>query len=133
MATKNEQITRIMNGLKCSEQEAQEIYEYDCAIDKAKVKDRLEHDISLEAEKVAQKFAHTGTKKPTVYQFNQKRERKANPTKGGIIAEIAEFLEEISAFAAESVEITNKERQIAFKIGEDAFELTLVQKRKPKS
>lgn len=134
MATAREQmVQRIMNGLKCTEAEAVEIYEYDCAIDKAKVKDRLEHDISLEAEKVAQKFAHTGTKKPTVYQFNQKRERKANPTKGGIIAEIAEFLEEISAFAAESVEITNKERQIAFKIGEDAFELTLVQKRKPKS
>lgn len=132
MATKNEQITRIMNGLKCSEQEAQEIYEYDCAIDKAKVKDRLEHDISLEAEKIAQKFAHTGTKKPTVYQFN-KRERKENATKAGIIAEIAKFLEEMSDFATESVEITNKERQIAFKIGENAFEITLVQKRKPKS
>lgn len=132
MATKNEQITRIMNGLKCSEQEAQEIYEYDCAIDKAKVKDRLEYDISLEAEKIAQKFAHTGTKKPTVYQFN-KRERKENTTKAGIIAEIAKFLEEMSDFATESVEITNKERQIAFKIGENAFELTLVQKRKPKS
>jgi hypothetical protein len=26
----------------------------------------------------------------------------------------------------------NKERQIAFKIGEDNYELTLVQKRKPK-
>ena len=132
MAVKNEQITRIMNGLKCSEQEAQEIYEYDCAIDKAKVKDRLEHDISLEAEKIAQKFAHTGTKKPTVYQFN-KRERKENVTKAGIIAEIAKFLEEMSDFATESVEITNKERQIAFKIGENAFEITLVQKRKPKS
>lgn len=132
MAVKNEQITRIMNGLKCSEQEAQEIYEYDCAIDKAKVKDRLEYDISLEAEKIAQKFAHTGTKKPTVYQFN-KRERKENATKAGIIAEIAKFLEEMSDFATESVEITNKERQIAFKIGENAFEITLVQKRKPKS
>ena len=132
MAVKNEQITRIMNGLKCSEQEAQEIYEYDCAIDKAKVKDRLEYDISLEAEKIAQKFAHTGTKKPTIYQFN-KRERKENATKAGIIAEIAKFLEEMSDFATESVEITNKERQIAFKIGENAFEITLVQKRKPKS
>ena len=46
---------------------------------------------------------------------------------------IAKFLEEMSDFATESVEITNKERQIAFKIGENAFELTLVQKRKPKS
>jgi hypothetical protein len=30
------------------------------------------------------------------------------------------------------VEITNKERQIALKVGENAFEITLVQKRKPK-
>ena len=71
-------------------------------------------------------------KRPTVYDF-KKRERKANPTTGGIIAELAKFLSDSSEFATESVEITNKERQIAFKIGEDAFELTLVQKRKPKN
>ena len=130
-ATKAEMIQRIMNGLKCSEAEANEIYEYDCAVDKAKVKDRLEHDISAEAEKLAKKFAHTGTK-TTVYQFS-KRERKENATKAGIIAEIASFLKENSEFAVELVEITNKERQIAFKIGEDAYELTLVQKRKPKN
>ena len=84
-------------------------------------------------EKMAKKFANAREKrKPTVYQF-QKRERKANPTKGGIIAELAKFLEENSEFAVENVEITNKERQIAFKIGENAFELTLTQKRKPKT
>ena len=33
----------------------------------------------------------------------------------------------------ENLEITNKERQIAFKIGENSFEITLIQKRKPKS
>jgi hypothetical protein len=32
----------------------------------------------------------------------------------------------------EMVNITNAERQIAFKIGENDFELTLVQKRKSK-
>jgi hypothetical protein len=31
-----------------------------------------------------------------------------------------------------SVEITNKTRQIAFKIGEDDYEITLIAKRKPK-
>ena len=74
----------------------------------------------------------TERKKPTVYDFS-KRERKANPTKGGIISELHKFLVEMSEFATESVEITNKERQIAFKIGEDAYELTLIAKRKPKS
>jgi hypothetical protein len=42
-------------------------------------------------------------------------------------------LSENSGFAVENAEITNKERQIAFQIGEDKFELTLVQKRKPKN
>ena len=50
----------------------------------------------------------------------------------GIIAELAKFLTENSENACENVEITNKERQIAFKIGENAYELTLIQKRKPK-
>ena len=82
---------------------------------------------------MAKKFANAGTRKaPTAYKFSQ-RERKANPTKGAIIAEIAKFLEENSENACENVEITNKERQIAFKIGENAYELTLVQKRKPKN
>lgn len=82
--------------------------------------------------KVAQKFAHAGTRKaPTVYQFKP-RQRKPNATKGGIIAELAEFMEKHSAFSVTDLIITNKERQISFKIGEDTFELTLVQKRKPK-
>jgi hypothetical protein len=42
-------------------------------------------------------------------------------------------LQDSSENACVDVEITNKERQIAFKIGENAYELTLVQKRKPKA
>jgi hypothetical protein len=41
-------------------------------------------------------------------------------------------LEETSENACENVTITNAERQISFKIGENDYELTLVQKRKPK-
>jgi hypothetical protein len=37
-----------------------------------------------------------------------------------------------SEFATENVEITNKERQISFSIGDQKYELTLVQKRAPK-
>ena len=43
------------------------------------------------------------------------------------------LLAENSENACKNVEITNKERQIAFQIGENNYELTLVQKRKPKS
>lgn len=118
-----------MKVLGVSADEADQILECDKEIDRGK---RMEFDLDPATEKMAKKFANVTERKPTVYNFN-KRERKANPTKGGIIAELATFLTENSEFATENVEITNKERQIAFKIGDDSFELTLVQKRKPKN
>lgn len=130
MSKDTEQLDRIMHGLKCSPEEAQKILAYDKAVDRG---EKTEHDLPQDKLEVARKFAHTGTRKaPTVYKFT-KRERKPNATKAGIIAELFTFLSENSDFAVENAEITNKERQIAFKIGEDSFELTLVQKRKPKT
>ena len=130
MSKDTEQLDRIMHGLKCSPEEAQEILAYDKAVDRG---EKTEHDLPQDKLEVARKFAHTRTRKaPTVYKFT-KRERKPNATKAGIIAELFTFLSENSDFAVENAEITNKERQIAFKIGEDSFELTLVQKRKPKT
>lgn len=85
-----------------------------------------------ERDKVAQTFTKTGTRKqPTNYKFSS-RQRKPNATKAGIVEELKRFLAENSEFSTENVQITNKERQIAFQVGEDSFELTLVQKRKPK-
>lgn len=132
--TKNEeaQILRIQEGLKCSRDEALEIFEYDRKVDKATVKERLEHDLAADVEKEALKMTKCLDRKQTVYNFD-KRERKANPTKGGIIVELAEFIQKNSQFDTANVEITNKERMIAFSIGDDKFEITLTQKRKPKS
>lgn len=123
------QVEKLMRVLDISAEEAQEVIAYDKAIDKG---EKTEHDLTAEQQKVVKEYTKAGTKKaPTVYDF-KKRERKANPTKSGIIAELAQFLAENSEYATENVEITNKERQIAFKIGEECYELTLVQKRKPK-
>ena len=47
-----------------------------------------------------------------------------------VIDEIFKFLCGNEAISAENLQILNKERQIAFKIGEKSFELTLTQKRK---
>nr|DAN98389.1 MAG TPA: hypothetical protein [Caudoviricetes sp.] len=110
------------------EQEA-ELLAYDKAVEADK---KTEYDLPPDKAKIAQKFAHAGTRKaPTAYKFTP-RQRKPNATKGGIIAELAEFLEKNSQFSIADLSITNKERQIAFSIGGDSFELTLVQKRKPK-
>ena len=118
------QIERIMNGLKCSREEAEQILADDKAIDRG---ERMSFDLDKETEKQAKKWANTGTR--AVSSEKTERKRKENPTKATIIAEIANFLTEKGY---EMVEITNKERQIALKVGENAFELTLVQKRTSK-
>lgn len=127
------QISRIMQGLKCDRSEALAIYEADKAIDR---EERLPFDLPIEKEKEAKKMANVTERKrkaPTVYNFDtSQKKRKENPTKAGIIAEIAKFLQEQSENACENVTITNPERQIAFTIGDNSYEFTLVQKRKPK-
>ena len=123
---------KIMRILGVDEAGAEEILAADKAIDRG---ERVDFDLDPETEKMAKKMANAGTrKKPTVYNFDtSKRQRKENPTKAGISAELAKFLAEQSENACENVNITNKERQIAFTVGENSYELTLVQKRKPKN
>ena len=113
-----------MRLLKCSEDEAKQIIADDKAIDRG---ERMAFDLSKEEEKQAMKYANTGTRKTS--ETKTERKRKENPTKGAVITEIAKFLAENGY---EMVNVTNAERQIAFKIGENDYELTLVQKRKPK-
>jgi hypothetical protein len=124
---------RIMEALRCSEEEAEQIMADDKKIDRG---EKMPFDLDDEHEKVARKYTKIGTRKaPTVYKLDNeggKRSRKENPTKSSIISELAKFLQNDSENACVDVEITNKERQIAFKIGENSYELTLVQKRKPK-
>lgn len=121
------QVQKIMRLLQCSEEEAKQVIADDKAIDRG---ERMSFDLSPEEEKKAKKMANTGTRKSTKDTGEKVvKKRKENPTKASVIAEISQFLKENGY---ENVEITNVERQIAFKIGENDFELTLVQKRKPK-
>lgn len=102
---------------------------YDKAVEHG---EKTEYDATPDQLKVERLMSRTGTRKvPIGYKFTQ-RQRKPNATKGGIIAELADFLEKNSQFSVENVVITNKERQITFQIGENKFELTLVQKRTSK-
>lgn len=114
--------------LGMSDKEIAEMYADDDDVDKGI---EMPWDLSKEEHKKAMKQANSDEHKKSTTPI--KRERKSNPTKAGIIAEIATFLTENSEFATENVEITNKERMIAFKIGEERYEITLIQKRKPKT
>lgn len=116
---------KLIRTLGCTEEEALDIIASDKAIDQGK---RVEFDLDPEREKMAKKMANAGTKKPTVYKFDTKdKKRKENPTKAGIIQYLFECLTDY-----DNVVIGNKERQITFSTGGENYELTLVQKRKPK-
>ena len=120
-------IDELVDLLGCSMVEAQQIIEDDKKIDKG---ERVAFDLSKEDEKKALKLSNVKEhKKPAVYKF-EKRERKADTTKEGVIEQIANFLQENGY---ENVEITNKSKLIAFKIGEDNYEFNLIRKRKPKN
>lgn len=125
--SETEMLTRIMNGLKCSEDEAREILAYDKAVEHD---EKTPYDLTPEQMRIARQAARV-SRKPTIYKLN-KRTRKPNATKGTIIAAVAEWLNATEIFSAENIEITNKERQIKFSSAGEVFELTLVQKRKPK-
>ena len=122
-----------MRKLGFTDEEIEDVIKADDAIDHG---EKVDFDLDPEKEKEAKKYIKSGTRKaPVNYQLDNtggKRSRKENPTKNAIITEIAKFLEETSENACENVVIVNKERQIAFTIGENSYELTLVQKRKPK-
>lgn len=122
-----------MEKLGFSKEEITDILKSDAEIDHgAKL-----FELDPEKEKVAKEARHCGTRKaPTVYKLDNtdgKRSKKENTTKAAIIAELATFLAENSVNSCENVEITNKERMIAFVCGENSYELTLIQKRKPKN
>jgi hypothetical protein len=119
------QLERIMKNLKCTKEEAEEILAEDKRIDRG---EKVDFDLSEEEHRKAMKNANAGTRKTE--EAKTARKARENPTKEGVIAEIAEFLAENGY---NSVEITNKTRSIMFKIGEDAYEITLIAKRKPKS
>ena len=120
-----EQLARIKAGLKCTDAEAAEILAYDKAVDHGEA---TPHDLTPAQNKVAQSYAHTGTRKPTVYKFTQ-RERKPNEPKRELIAAIEEMLT-YSDIQAENVVITNPERQIDFEFQGVRYRVVLSAPRK---
>lgn len=121
-------ISQLMATLNCSREEALDVLRADAEIDGGK---RVEFDLSKEEEKRAKKYANVDThKKPINFK---PRERKPNELKEKIVAEIAEILTKNANFEAKNVEITNKNRMIAFESEGKRFELMLVEKRPPKN
>lgn len=121
-------IAEMMKKLDLSREEVLEMMEYDDEVEHAGKK-RLEHDLTEEQEKTAKKYTQTtATKKPMVLG-KAKRERKPDEEKEAIIADLAQFL---GKNVAESVEITNKSREIVFKVGKSTYKMQISRNREPK-
>lgn len=122
MAKDADQLHRIMTNLKCTEEEAVEILAYDKAIDHG---EKTPHDLTPAQNKVAQSYARTGTRKPTVYKFD-KKERKPNEPK----RELIQLLDDALCDFVDDVTVTNPERQIDFIYNDVKYRIVLSAPRK---
>jgi hypothetical protein len=120
----NDAVERLMRGGHYSLEEATQIAIDDWRIDHG---DRCEWEPTVEEEKAMRKATKVvGERKKSATPV--KRERKEDAVKQELIALLAEAL---GAYG-EDVVVTNKERMIAFNVGEDSFEVMLTKKRKAK-
>ena len=123
-------IQSTMKTLDLTREEAIEMWCDDHDIDMGKAK---EFDLDPEKQKVVKQMTKAGGKARATE--SKPRERKPNEEKREIIKYLAYSLGECDKFSenfAESVETVNVEREITFKIGENAYSLTLTLHRKPK-
>ena len=123
-------IQSTMKTLDLTREEALEMWCDDHDIDMGKAK---EFDLDPEKQKVVKQMTKAGGKARATE--NKPRERKPNEEKRESIKYLAYSLGECDKFGenfAESVETVNVEREITFKIGENAYSLTLTLHRKPK-
>ena len=114
----NAEVQKIMKALGLTEQEAKEMLESDRKIDKG---EKL-FELTPEQEKASKKARSTGTKKPTVYNFDTaKKKRKECPDKQHLVNLLAEAL----GAECQKIEITNKERELTFEFNGTGYRLTL--------
>lgn len=123
----DEAVERLMRGGHYSLEEATQIAIDDWRIDHG---DRCEWEPTVEEEKAMRKATKVvGERKKSATPV--KRERKEDEVKQALINLLAAALGEGDLDVADIV-VTNKERMIAFNVGDDSFEVMLTKKRKAK-
>lgn len=124
--TREQLIEKNMRALRISYEEAAELVDDDLAIDRG---ERLDWEPTVEEEKAMRKATKiVGERKKSTEPV--KRERKEDMVKQVLINLIAAALK--GGTDVDNVEITNKERMIAFTVGDENFEIMLTKKRKSK-
>lgn len=126
-------VLEIAKTLDISYDEALEMLAEDKEIDRMKDKE-VTSDISEEYKKTIKKYTNVGRGREIesvdAYGKKKKRTVKEDEVKRMLISTIANALENLEN--VDTVDITNIQKTIAFKIGDDDFEIDLKRKRKPK-
>lgn len=124
---KEEIITKHMNTLGITREEAIQLIADDEEIDHMTRTNDIDGDLTEEQRKSAKK-ARQADRKPTVYKFDTtKRKRAENTGKRFLIDEIKKCLENAGA---DNLEVTNPEREIVFMSEGTKYKIVLSAPRK---
>lgn len=124
---KEEMITKHMKTLGITREEAIQLIADDEEIDRMTRTSDIDGDLTAEQRKSAKK-ARQADRKPTVYKFDTtKRKRAENTGKRFLIDEIKKCLENAGA---DSLEVTNPEREIVFMSEGTKYKIVLSAPRK---
>lgn len=121
----DKEIEKSMRVLKLTKEEAIEMW----LDDEGYTEDEEQVALTQKAKENRITATIHSAKEETKEKKTTKRERKEDPEKEMIIAEIAKILPNF----AENVQITNVGKLISFNIGENEYEIDLKRKRKPKN
>lgn len=121
---KEKQILAYMEKLEISREQAEQLFEDDA---EDYIGEQGE-EMTIKAKEVMRTIHGADSGKKAFPKKNAPRERKENPTK----REIIQTLFAVVSNLADSAEITNVEKYISFRLGDETFEVNLIQKRKPK-
>ena len=124
---KEEMIAKHMKTLGITREEAIQLIADDEEIDRMTRTSDIDGDLTAEQRKSAKK-ARQADRKPTVYKFDTtKRKRVENTGKRFLIDEIKKCLENAGA---DSLEVTNPEREIIFMSEGTKYKIVLSAPRK---
>ena len=124
---KEEMIVKHMKTLGITREEAIQLIADDEEIDRMTRTSDIDGDLTAEQRKSAKK-ARQADRKPTVYKFDTtKRKRAENTGKKFLIDEIKKCLENAGA---DSLEVTNPEREIIFMSEGTKYKIVLSAPRK---
>lgn len=120
---KEQQILKYMEIMEISHEEAEQLFEDDQEDYIGEDGEEMTEKAKKVMRTIHQAESGSGRKGKTV-----ERVRAENPIKREIISEIQNLLLEKYGKS----EITNPEKYISFQIGDEKYEVNLIQKRKPK-